>query len=101
MKLISDIEQELISLGFREKQLHELPDVIIRISILINLAHLFYNDNHQLELTDKKWLQYYSHYVHFFDCDKYEQLGSLVYDLINHLSEDIGFSPTATTKKDA
>lgn len=95
MKLIEDIENELKFLGFSDKPMNKTPDLIIRIRITLEMAHLYYNEKHLLELNDIKWLQYYSHHVHFFDCEKYDKLADLFFELVNKLAKDIGFKPAA------
>ena len=86
--IVSEIEKELDKLGFNQKPIEELPDVINRVYITINMAKLFYKDQTQLKSSDSFWCSYFSHYIHFFDNDNFERLGKLYLKLTKQMEKD-------------
>lgn len=93
--LIKEIESELVALGYRNTTIEDVPDVITRVEITLRMAHLHYFGAHPLQKRDKFWCDHYSHYVHFFDSDKLDRLGSLYYDLTEMMEKDDCFNGKA------
>lgn len=88
INILKEIETELNLLGFNNKSISEVPDVINRIQITIRFAQLYYFEKHTLSESDQHWCKYYAHYVHFFDSDNYKNLGRLYYDLTQKMQRD-------------
>ena len=87
-ELIKKIETELESNGFRKNSIQDVPDIILRIEITLRLAYLSYYEEQVLLNTDKKWCEYYSGYVHFFDSSKLSKLGELYFELTEQMKTD-------------
>lgn len=77
INLLNEIEEELVLLGYNDTRMADAPIIILRVKITLFMTYLYLYDSHKLTIHDKKWLEYYSSYVHFFDNDKLEKLGEM------------------------
>ncbi len=89
--LIKQIETELKTLRYTEHSIIELPPIVNRINVTINIVKLAIIDGHKLRNTDLKWCEYYPQYNHMFDSEKMEKLGELYFNLIEEINKEIYF----------